>query len=176
MKYLKPGQDFSASDFANSGFGFTGSADTPTRGPGGPQAYAKGGVHKGTKAALLIAAPAQPKISVTPQRAAGALKAAATMGMMAGAKAAGGARPALGPAMSPAMGTPAAVPGMKKGGKFIAKAIKRPGALTRKADAAGESVPEFAQEHEHDSSLTGNQARFYEHVLKPASKHRSKKG
>lgn len=38
--------------------------------------------------------------------------------------------------------------------------IKRPGALTRKAKAAGEGVQEFAAKHEHDPGLTGKQARF----------------
>ena len=38
--------------------------------------------------------------------------------------------------------------------------IKRPGALTKKAKAAGEGVQEFATEHESDSGLTGKQARF----------------
>ena len=38
--------------------------------------------------------------------------------------------------------------------------VKRPGALTKKADAAGEGVQEFASEHAHDKGLTGEQARF----------------
>jgi len=38
--------------------------------------------------------------------------------------------------------------------------VKRPGALTRKAKAAGESLSEFEQKHKHDSGLTGQQARF----------------
>jgi len=42
----------------------------------------------------------------------------------------------------------------------IKKAIKRPGALKKKAKAAGESTMEFAHEHVHDESLTGQQARF----------------
>lgn len=44
--------------------------------------------------------------------------------------------------------------------KFIQKAIKRPGALTAKADAAGESPHEFAEGHKHDKGLTGEQSRF----------------
>lgn len=44
--------------------------------------------------------------------------------------------------------------------KFIAKAIKHKGALTRKANAAGESPMEFAQQHKHDSGTTGRQARL----------------
>lgn len=52
--------------------------------------------------------------------------------------------------------------GMANGGRtnFIAGAIKRPGALTRKARAAGMGVQSFAHAHEHDSGLTGQQARF----------------
>lgn len=42
----------------------------------------------------------------------------------------------------------------------IKKAIKRPGALTRKAQAAGMSTQAFATAHQHDSGLTGQQARF----------------
>jgi hypothetical protein len=42
----------------------------------------------------------------------------------------------------------------------IKKAIKRPGALTRKAQAAGEGVQQFAREHAGDKDLTGQQARF----------------
>lgn len=42
----------------------------------------------------------------------------------------------------------------------IKKAIKRPGALTKKAKAAGKSVSSFASAHKHDSGLTGQQARF----------------
>jgi hypothetical protein len=44
--------------------------------------------------------------------------------------------------------------------KFIAGAIKRPGALTAKAENAGESTQEFASQHEKDPGLTGQQARF----------------
>lgn len=53
--------------------------------------------------------------------------------------------------------------------KFIQKAIKRPGALTEKAKRAGESINEFAEGHKHDSGTTGQEARFYENVLKPAT-------
>ena len=48
----------------------------------------------------------------------------------------------------------------------IKKAIKRPGALTAKAKAAGESVSEFAPEHAKGDSLTAAQSRFYLNVLK----------
>jgi hypothetical protein len=43
---------------------------------------------------------------------------------------------------------------------WIAGAIKHPGALTRKAKKAGESVSEFASEHAGDSGTTGKQARL----------------
>jgi len=48
----------------------------------------------------------------------------------------------------------------------IARDIKRPGALTRKAKAAGMSVDEFATKHVHDGNLTGQQSRYYLSVLK----------
>lgn len=38
--------------------------------------------------------------------------------------------------------------------------VKRPGALTAKARAAGEGVQTFASEHYHDPGLTGQEARF----------------
>lgn len=44
--------------------------------------------------------------------------------------------------------------------KFIARAIKHPGALTAKAKAEGESPMEYAHEHMHDKGQTGKQARF----------------
>lgn len=47
---------------------------------------------------------------------------------------------------------------MAKRKKF--QPVKRPGALTRKAKRAGESVREFAREHKHSGGLTGEQARF----------------
>jgi hypothetical protein len=43
---------------------------------------------------------------------------------------------------------------------FIKKAIKHPGALRRKAKAAGESTSEYAQAHKGDSGQTGRQARL----------------
>ncbi len=49
---------------------------------------------------------------------------------------------------------------MKKPKLNIAKAIKRPGALTRKAKKAKMSVQAFAEKHKHDSGPTGRQARF----------------
>lgn len=38
--------------------------------------------------------------------------------------------------------------------------VKRPGALTRKAKAAGMSVRAYARKHYHDPGRTGKQARF----------------
>lgn len=43
---------------------------------------------------------------------------------------------------------------------WIAGAIKHPGALTKKAGAAGESPMGFAKEHEGSSGKTGQQARL----------------
>lgn len=44
--------------------------------------------------------------------------------------------------------------------KWIAGAIKHPGAFTRKATAAGESVAAYAQKEKHASGKTGKQARL----------------
>ena len=44
--------------------------------------------------------------------------------------------------------------------KWMQSAVKRPGEATRKAKAAGMSVQEWATAHQHDSGLTGQQARF----------------
>ena len=44
--------------------------------------------------------------------------------------------------------------------KWIASAIKHPGALRRKAAASGESTREYAQAHKGDSGTTGKQARL----------------
>lgn len=44
--------------------------------------------------------------------------------------------------------------------KWIAKAIKHPGALTAQAKKAGESPMEFAEKHKHDSGTTGKRARL----------------
>jgi hypothetical protein len=49
----------------------------------------------------------------------------------------------------------------KSSGKAIKPiVIKRPGALTAKAKAAGEGVQQFAKEHKNDGGLTGKQANF----------------
>lgn len=53
---------------------------------------------------------------------------------------------------------------------FIKSAIKRPGALTAKAKAAGMSVNAFAEAHQHDPGRTGDEARFYLGVLKRVNK------
>lgn len=44
--------------------------------------------------------------------------------------------------------------------KFIAKAIKHPGAFKAQAERAGKSTHEFAEEHKHDSGTTGQRARL----------------
>ena len=43
---------------------------------------------------------------------------------------------------------------------WIAGAVKHPGALKRKAKAAGESTMGFAAEHMNDKGTTGKQARL----------------
>lgn len=48
---------------------------------------------------------------------------------------------------------------------FIKNAIKRPGALTAAANAAGMSVSAFARKHQHDKGVTGAESRFYSNVL-----------
>jgi len=58
--------------------------------------------------------------------------------------------------------------------KFIQGAIKRPGALTRKAKSAGMSINAFARKvvkpGSKTDSLTKRQATLFLKVLKPASK------
>lgn len=49
---------------------------------------------------------------------------------------------------------------LKSGKKWIAGAIKHPGALTKKAKAAGESPMTYAHEHAHSKGRTGKQARL----------------
>lgn len=44
--------------------------------------------------------------------------------------------------------------------QWIQSAIKRPGALTRRARAAGMSPMAFAREHAHSPGLVGQQARL----------------
>lgn len=46
------------------------------------------------------------------------------------------------------------------GKNWIKGAVKRPGALTAKANKAGEGVQTFAHQHAHDSGRTGQQARL----------------
>jgi hypothetical protein len=48
---------------------------------------------------------------------------------------------------------------------FIKGAIKRPGALSAAARAAGMSVSAYATKHQHDKGVTGDEARFYLNVL-----------
>jgi hypothetical protein len=44
--------------------------------------------------------------------------------------------------------------------KWIAGAIKHPGAFTAKAKKAGKSVAEFAAMHKHSKGVLGKQARL----------------
>lgn len=62
------------------------------------------------------------------------------------------------------------VAGKKQPDKFIAGAIKHPGALTAKAKAAGMTVQAYATAHQNDPGKTGQQCRFYLRVLRPASR------
>jgi len=59
--------------------------------------------------------------------------------------------------------------------KWMKKAVKRPGALTAKAKRAGMSVQTYAQKHEHDKGLTGEEARFAVTAEKLAKKRKSKR-
>lgn len=52
------------------------------------------------------------------------------------------------------------------GEKWIQKAIKHPGALTKKAKAAGQSTQAFAKAHAHDKGTTGKQARLAQTLSK----------
>ncbi|MGH9404413.1 MAG: hypothetical protein ACRD3D_01095 [Terriglobia bacterium] len=53
------------------------------------------------------------------------------------------------------------------------KPVKRPGALTAKAKAAGESNSEFERKHYHSKGLVGKEARFA--VIAKKWHHGSKK-
>lgn len=59
--------------------------------------------------------------------------------------------------------------------KWQQGAVKRPGALTEKAHAAGESPMQFAHEHYHSKGLTGQQARYAVNAQK-GRPHRYYKG
>lgn len=54
---------------------------------------------------------------------------------------------------------------MAKSKKWIAGAIKHPGAFKKKAEAAGESTRQFAPEHAGDSGKTGEQARLAQTLI-----------
>lgn len=84
-----------------------------------------------------------------------------------------GGAPPPGPP-GPGMAPQGQIGGMKNGGradKFIQKAMKHPGALTKKANTAGETPMQFAKAHEHDSGKTGRQARFAEMLNKVRPNH-----
>jgi hypothetical protein len=46
------------------------------------------------------------------------------------------------------------------GGKWIQKAISKPGALTRQARVAGQSVQQFAQAHKRSPGTLGKRSRL----------------
>jgi hypothetical protein len=53
----------------------------------------------------------------------------------------------------------------------IKKAIKRPGALSKKAKKANMTVLAFSKKHINDgNTLTGRQSRFYLNTLRPLNK------
>jgi hypothetical protein len=56
--------------------------------------------------------------------------------------------------------------------KFIQEAIKRPGALTKRVGGKPSDKPGKVAKLAKKGGLAGQQARFYENVLKPASKKR----
>lgn len=55
-------------------------------------------------------------------------------------------------------------------GNFIQSAIKKPGAFTAQAKAAGKSVGEYAQEEKHAGGKTGQRARLAITLRKLAKK------
>ncbi len=59
--------------------------------------------------------------------------------------------------------------------KWIQGAIKRPGALTKKAKAAGSSTQAFAKAHAKDKGTTGKQARLALIFSKFRKKRKGKK-
>ena len=59
--------------------------------------------------------------------------------------------------------------------KWIQKAIKHPGALTRSAKAAGMSTMEFARKHKGSSGALGKRARLALTLRKIARRHATKK-
>jgi hypothetical protein len=59
--------------------------------------------------------------------------------------------------------------------KWMQTAVKRPGALTAKAERAGMSVQAYAQKHKHDSGVTGEEARFALNAKKVAKKRKAER-
>lgn len=64
--------------------------------------------------------------------------------------------------------------------KWIQNAVKRPGALTRKARKLHETPLEFAETHAHAPGLTGREARFALIVqgkrIPPKQTHEARRG
>jgi hypothetical protein len=63
---------------------------------------------------------------------------------------------------------------MAKDKKFIQEAIKRPGALTKRVGGKPSDKPGKVAKLAKKGGLAGQQARFYENVLKPAAGKRKK--
>ena len=63
---------------------------------------------------------------------------------------------------------------MAKPKGWIAKATANShGQFRKKAEAAGESTREFAEQHKHDSSRTGQQARLALNLMAAGSRRKS---
>lgn len=62
----------------------------------------------------------------------------------------------------------------RKSRNFIQKAIKRPGALKRKAKAAGMSTQAFAKKEKGAPGKTGQEARFDLNVLRKVGRHKKR--
>jgi hypothetical protein len=57
---------------------------------------------------------------------------------------------------------------------WMSGAVKHPGALRRKTQAAGESTKEFTRERAHDSGATGEESRLAETFAKYRPKRKKK--
>ena len=60
-------------------------------------------------------------------------------------------------------------------GRWIQTAIKHPGALTKKAQAAGMSVQAFAKSHAKSKGATGKQSRLALTLKKLAGRKKSRR-
>jgi hypothetical protein len=55
---------------------------------------------------------------------------------------------------------------VKKAKKWIKAGDKHPGLFKKKAQSAGKSTAEYAEEHQHDSGKLGKEARFAQNAMK----------